>query len=94
MCQNIKCPVRGSRCGSGEPVRASSEAKPHPRGRLALERGGASPEGASSPRARRSFVSAVLCPSSEAEFRPRVAGADRSGRLLGPLGSWAPATRP
>jgi hypothetical protein len=27
MCQNIKCSSRGSRCGSGEPVRASSEAE-------------------------------------------------------------------
>jgi hypothetical protein len=35
----------------------SSEAKPRPRGRPALERGGASPEGAPSPQAMRSFVS-------------------------------------
>jgi hypothetical protein len=88
MCQNIKCPSRGSRRGGGEPMRASSEAEPHPRGRPALERGGTLLEGASGPRARRSLVSAVLCPSSESEFRPRVAGADRSG---GPLGPWAPA---
>jgi hypothetical protein len=53
-----------------------------PEGHPALERGGPSPEGASNPRARRSSVSAVLCPSSETEFRPRVAGADCSG---GPL---------
>jgi hypothetical protein len=37
MCQNIKCPGRGSRCGGGEPVRASSEAEPHLRGRPAVE---------------------------------------------------------
>jgi hypothetical protein len=37
-------------------------------------RGEASPEGATGPRARRSFTSAAPCPSSEAEFRPRVAG--------------------
>jgi hypothetical protein len=47
---------------------------PHPRGCSTLERGGTSPEGATGPRARRSFVSAVLRPSSEAEFRPRVPG--------------------
>jgi hypothetical protein len=96
-CQSIKCPSRGSRYGGGEPVRASSKAEPHPRGRPALEWGGASPEGvssprarrnftrgASSPRARRSFVSAVMCPSSEAEFRSRVAGAARAARSVGP----------
>jgi hypothetical protein len=43
-------------------------------GRPALERGGVFPEGASSPRARRSFSGTTLCPSSEAEFRPRGAG--------------------
>jgi hypothetical protein len=42
-------------------------------GRPASERGGTSPEGATGPRARRSFTSAAPCPSSEAEFRPRVA---------------------
>jgi hypothetical protein len=45
-----------------------------PRGRSALERGETSPKGATGPRARLSFVSAVLQPSSEAEFRPRVPG--------------------
>jgi hypothetical protein len=75
-------------------VRASSEAETHSRGCMALERGGASPEGASNPRARQSLDSAVLCPSSEAEFRPRVAGADCSGGPLRPLGPWAPATEP
>jgi hypothetical protein len=45
---------------------------PRPRGRSALERGETSPEGATGPRARQSFVSAVLQPSSEAEFRLRV----------------------
>jgi hypothetical protein len=89
MCQNIKCPGRGSRYGGGEPVRASSEAETRSTGRLAFERGETSPEGASNPRARRSFVSVVLCPSSEAEFRPRVAGADCSGGPLRPLGPWA-----
>jgi hypothetical protein len=38
-------PLSGSGYGGGEPVRPSSEAEPHPRGRPALERGGASPEG-------------------------------------------------
>jgi hypothetical protein len=94
MCQDIKCFGRGSRYEGGEPARASSEAEPHMRGRPALERGGTSPEGVSSPRARRSFVSAVSCPLSEAEFHPRVAGADHSGGPPGPPGLWAPATGP
>jgi hypothetical protein len=51
-----------------------SEAEPHPRGRSALERGGTLAEGASSPRARWKLASAALCPSSQAEFRPSVAG--------------------
>jgi hypothetical protein len=51
-----------------------------------LERGGDSPEGASSPRAWRNFVSAVLYPFNEAESRLRVAGCDRSGGPLGPTG--------
>jgi hypothetical protein len=64
-----------------------------PRVRTALERGGVSPEGASSrrarqsfaegassPRARRSFGVTAPGPSSEAEFCPRGAGA---GCLLG-----------
>jgi hypothetical protein len=93
-CQDIKCSGWGSRYGGGEPVRASSEAESHPRGRPALERGGTSPEGATSPRARRSLVSVALCPSSEAEFRPRVAGANCSGGPLGPPGLWASTTEP
>jgi hypothetical protein len=69
MCQNIKCSGRGSRYGCGEPVRASSEAEIRSRGYLALERGGASPEGRTAlkqgevsivrccaPRAKRSFA--------------------------------------
>jgi hypothetical protein len=39
LCQNIKCSGRGNGCGSGGPVRASSEAESRPRGRPALERG-------------------------------------------------------
>jgi hypothetical protein len=75
-------------------VQPSSGAEPYSRGRPTLERGGTSPEGASIPRARRSLVSAVLCPSSKAEFRPRVAGVDRSGGPPGPPGPWAPAAGP
>jgi hypothetical protein len=41
--------------------------------RITLERGGVSPEGASSHRARRSFGSTARGPSSEAEFFPRGA---------------------
>jgi hypothetical protein len=74
MCQNIKCPSRGSGYGGDEPVRASSEAKPHSRGRPALEQGEGSPEGAANLRARRNLVSAVLCPLSEVGFRPGVLG--------------------
>jgi hypothetical protein len=59
---------------------------PHPRGRPALERGGTSPEGATVPRARWSFASTVLRPSSEAEFRPRCLGQLFCGPL-GPPGS-------
>jgi hypothetical protein len=55
-CQNIKCSGRGSRYGGGETARDSSEAEPHPRGRPALERGGDSPVGASSPRARQNLT--------------------------------------
>jgi hypothetical protein len=71
MCQNIKCSGRGSGCESGEPVRASSESEFRSRGRPALERGGVSPEWASSPRARWSLTSTVSYPSSEMEFHPR-----------------------
>jgi hypothetical protein len=89
MCQEIKDPGRGSRYGGGEPVRASSEADTHSRGRPAPKRAGDLLEGASSPRVRRSSVIAGPCPSSEVESRPRVAGADCSGGPLGPPGPWA-----
>jgi hypothetical protein len=49
-------------------------------GRPAPKRGRASPEGATGPRARRSFTSEAPCPSSEAEFGPR---------LVGPIVWWA-----
>jgi hypothetical protein len=52
--QSIKCPCRGSRYGGGEPVRSSSEAEPHPRGRLALKQGGDSLVRCRAPRAKRS----------------------------------------
>jgi hypothetical protein len=58
------------------------------RARKSLERGGVSPEGASSPRARRSFISAVPCPSSEVEFRSRGQGAAGAARSVGPY-RWA-----
>jgi hypothetical protein len=53
---------------------ALKQGRVSPEGHLALERGEVSPEGSSSPRARRSFGGTALCPSSEAEFRPRGAG--------------------
>jgi hypothetical protein len=71
-CQYIKCPCRGGRYGGSGPVRSSSEAEPRSRGRPAPERGKTSPEGATSPQARRSFTNAAPCPTSEVEFRPRV----------------------
>jgi hypothetical protein len=69
LCQNIKCSGRGSGCRSREPARASSEAEPHPRGRPALERGGVSPEGASSCRARWNSTRGGVRSSNEAESR-------------------------
>jgi hypothetical protein len=86
MCQSIKGPDRGSRYRGGELVRASSEAETHSRGHLTPKRGRDLLEGTSRPRARWSSVSAGSCPSSEAESRPRAAGADCSGAPLGPLG--------
>jgi hypothetical protein len=86
ICQNIKDPSPGSRYGGGEPVGASSEAETRSRGHLVPERGRAWLEGASSHRARQNSVGVGLCPSSEAESRPRVAGADCAGGPLGPLG--------
>jgi hypothetical protein len=71
MCQNIKCSGQGSRYGGGEPVRDSSEAETRVRGCLALERGGVSPEGATSPRARWRLTRAGDQPSSEEEPHPR-----------------------
>jgi hypothetical protein len=50
-----------------------SEAEFRSRGRPTLERDGISPEGATGPRARRGCTEAAPCPSSGAEFRPRVA---------------------
>jgi hypothetical protein len=67
-------------------VMPSSETEARSRGRLALDRDGASlegasgprarqnlTEGASSPRARQNYNGTALYPSSGAEFRPRVA---------------------
>jgi hypothetical protein len=91
-CQYIKCPGRGSRCGSGGPVRSSNEAELHPRGRLALERGGASPEGATSPRARRKLTRGGDRSSSEAEPHPRGRPAlERGG--ASPEGATSPRAR-
>jgi hypothetical protein len=92
MCQNIKCSGRRSRRGSGEPVRVSSEAESHSRGCLALERGGASPAGASSPRARRKFSRGGVQPLSEVESRSRGCLAlERGG--VSPVGASSPRAR-
>jgi hypothetical protein len=49
-------------------VQHSSEVEFHLRGRPALERGGVTPEGASSPQARWSFTRGGVQPLREAEF--------------------------
>jgi hypothetical protein len=67
LCQNIKCSGLGSRYGGGEPVRASSEAETRARGCLALERGGVSPKGETSPRARQNLTRWGGQPLSEAD---------------------------
>jgi hypothetical protein len=54
-------------------VISSSETETGSRGRSTLDRDGASLEGASGPRARRSCTGVAPYPSSKAEFRPRVA---------------------
>jgi hypothetical protein len=81
----LNAPVGGAGTGAASPWEprarrrlarggrpAFERSGPHPRGRPSLERGGTSPEGTASPRARRGFISAVLCTSSEAEFRSRA----------------------
>jgi hypothetical protein len=65
----------------------SSKAESHPRGRPALERGGISPEGATSPRARRSLTRGGVQPSSEAEFyQCDAVSLERNG--ISPEGGW------
>jgi hypothetical protein len=54
-------------------VQPSSEAEFRSRGRPTLEPDGTSLEVATGPRARRGCTGAAPCPSSGAEFRPRVA---------------------
>jgi hypothetical protein len=58
-----------------------------PRALDGLERGGVSPEGASSPRARRCFARGGVQPSSEAEFRRYGAGPLKRGGDL-PEACW------
>jgi hypothetical protein len=79
-CQCIKCPCRGRRYGGGGPVIPSSETETCSRGRSALDRDGASLEGASSSRARRSPARGGDRPTNEAELRPKGRPAlDRGG---------------
>jgi hypothetical protein len=66
----------GARVVSGHLMLWLREWARKPRALDGLERGGVSPEGASSPRARRSFGGTAPGPSSEAEICPRRAGAD------------------
>jgi hypothetical protein len=68
----------------------SSEAEIRPRGRQALERGGDSPEGASSPRARRRLRGAVPGPRARRKFtrgvpRPAVWWATTASSGRGPF---------
>jgi hypothetical protein len=70
-CQCIECPCWGSRYGGGVPVISSSETETGSRGRSALDRDGASLEGASGPRERRNPARGSVQPSSEAEPHPR-----------------------
>jgi hypothetical protein len=94
--QSIKCSSQGSGRGCRELGATSSKAKIRPRGRPALERGGDSPKGASSPRARwrshgaasgprarRRFARGGVRPSSEAEIHQRGRPAlERGGDLV------------
>jgi hypothetical protein len=57
-----------------------------------LERGGVPPEGASSPRAKRSPAQGGIQPSSEAEFRPRGRPTLERGRVS-PEGASSPRAR-
>jgi hypothetical protein len=82
----------GEQFGGGELARASSEAEPHPSGRPALERGGTSLKGTSSPRARRNITRGGVQPSSEAEPHPRGRPAlERGG--TSPEGASSPRAR-
>jgi hypothetical protein len=99
-CQSIKCPGRGSRYGGGRRARASSEAdltrggvqppseaEPHTRGRLALERSGTLPEGASSPQARRTSPEGTSSPRARQSFVSGAVPLERS--RVSPEGGWA-----
>jgi hypothetical protein len=100
-CQNIKCPCRGSRYRGGEPVRSSmrrnltrggnrpsSEAEPHPRGRLALERGGLT-RGGDQPSSEAEIRQCGVAPLQRSGVSPEGGWADHSGGPLGPPGPWA-----
>jgi hypothetical protein len=90
--RTLNTPVGGTRYGGGEPVRASSEAESHTRGRLAVERGGTLPVGAIDPRVRRNLTRGGDQPSSEAEPYPRGRPAlERGGVSL--VGRCAPRAK-
>jgi hypothetical protein len=55
-------------------VQPSSETGPHLRRRPALERGGTSPEGAASPRARRGLTRGATSPRARRRFASVVPG--------------------
>jgi hypothetical protein len=69
-------------------MRSLSEAEPRSRGRLAPERGGTSPEGATGPRARQNLARGGDLPPSETETHPRGRPAEDQER---PSGRWMTA---
>jgi hypothetical protein len=75
-------PLPGGRYGGGGPVIPSSETEAGSRGRLALDRDGASLEGASSPRAKRNFTRGGVQPPSEAKPHPRGRPALERGEVV------------
>jgi hypothetical protein len=68
--------------------RPSSEAEPHPRGRLALERGGLT-RGGDQPSSEAEIRQCGVAPLQRSGVSPEGGWADHSGGPLGPPGPWA-----